>query len=186
MQRGRFTLVGLQIVRRVGLGEQEHGLGAALIGQGQVALQACGIKVGVAGRDDEQRVDIGRRGLKRFAAFRASLHHRQAVETAMQGPGFGVNEDPIAHRDVARVGTDGQRQLDRAGLRQGGQARAVDRGDPHGGEIDLVGFALIFEEMGPTQTCKVDGLGGGRMIGHGPAHDTRSRAWPAISLMLRR
>jgi hypothetical protein len=112
-----LELVGSQIGGCVGLGEQDHRGCAALIGERQIALQARGIEVGVAGGDDEQRVDIGRSGLKSSAAFRASVHHRLAAETAMQCLCPGVGEHPIADREVARTGMNGQRQLDQSGLR---------------------------------------------------------------------
>ena len=81
-----------------------------------------------------------------------------------------MNQDPIAHGEVSGVGMNGKRQLDRSRLRQPRQARAVNRGDPHGHETRLVRFALLREEVEPAEARKRPRRGEVGMIGHRPAH----------------
>ena len=70
----------------------------------------------------------------------------------MQEMASGIGEHPVAHGEIAGVGVNRQHQLDRSGLRHGGQAGAVNGGDAHGRQARIRIAKLILEERRPSET----------------------------------
>lgn len=62
----------------------DHRLGSRLIGERQIALQPRRIEIGIAGCDDEQRIDIGGGKLLVVAAFRATLKQRPTLKAPLE------------------------------------------------------------------------------------------------------
>lgn len=92
----------LSIVNRIGLGQNQHRIGAGLVGHDQIALQPGRIEIGIAGRDDKQRIDIGSGKLLAVAAFRAPLQDGLALQPADKFPvtGLASTQSPTAKSAV--------------------------------------------------------------------------------------
>jgi hypothetical protein len=69
----------------------------------------------------------------------------------MQQVGLRVGEHPVPYGEIARLAVDRKCQLDWPGLRYGGQAGTVDRGNTMRGKACLVGLKLILKKIRPSQ-----------------------------------
>jgi hypothetical protein len=63
-----------------------------------------------------------------------------------------VGKHPVPYGKIAGLAVNWKCQLDRPGLRDRGQAGAVDRGNTMRGEACLMGLKLILEKIRPSQT----------------------------------
>ena len=92
----------------IGLGQHDHRGDASLIHQGQVTLQPCRVKIGVAGGDDEQGIDIGGDQLWGVAAFNPAFQQGLGGQAAVQDLGCGICQHPITNGEIGGFGVDGQ------------------------------------------------------------------------------
>ena len=97
--------IGMGVVDEIGLGQHDHRHHLGLAGEGQVAFEARNIEVAVAGRHDEERVDVGRDELDRRpvpAAFRLNrlFRARQTPRQVVRR----IEEHEVADRRLVLVG----------------------------------------------------------------------------------
>ena len=155
--RDQAALQGLgcrDVTRRIGhcisLGQHDDRVNPRLVYQRQIPLQPCRVEIGIAGGDDEQRVDIGCDQLWGMAALDPTFQKRLGGQAAVQDMGFWIGQHPIANRKIGGFGVDGQVQANGVRAEIGGQAGSVDGGYAHGREGGIIRVQLVCEKCGPA------------------------------------
>lgn len=93
----RCFKVRTRVVDRVRLRDDDDGCHACLARQCEVPLQTRDVEVGVAGGDDEQRVDVGGDDLDTLRCARsAALEQARPFEDTLRNPRSGIDEKPVA------------------------------------------------------------------------------------------
>ena len=138
-------LVG--VVEQVGFVEEDDGLGAALAGDGEEALDAAEVEIGVERGDEEDGVEVGGDGLLvavlaggAAAETRFPREHGEDVELA--GAGARARGDPVA--DGGQLGT-------RAGGVQELAAALADEFIVAG--VERVGVLELADDARRAQAC---------------------------------
>ena len=161
LQRLSLRNIFRRIGDGIGLGQHNDRVNLRLVYQCQIPLQPCRVEIGIAGGDDEQRIDVRGNQLRGVAALDPAFQQRLGGQTTVQGMSFGTSQHPVAHREIGGFGVDGQVEADRVGTEIGGQARSVNGGYAHGRKGGIIRVQLIGEECGPALAVLVgrDDLG---------------------------
>ena len=93
------------------------------------AFEAGEVEVGIARRDDEQRIDVGGDQLRRPTTVAVTLQDGGPVQPAMQQVRDGIGQHPVADGEIGGIGTRRQLDLDLAAQRQRRQPGAMHRVD---------------------------------------------------------
>ena len=151
-------------VGEIGLGQHHDRRDFGFAGQCEVALEPRQVEILVAGRNDEQRIDIGRDQLQpAVAACRAALEQALTPKQALRSQGDGVEKQPVAHRGrgfgICRIGRKWRYVEVDAG---GGNMNAVAMHchDPHGAQrCKFVGVRLSGKKGSPAEVGQRGSVG---------------------------
>ena len=118
----------------VGLGQDEHGPGAALPGDHQVALDATGVEIVIKTADQQGGVDVSRQDLWRHrqtgrAPREASPAREDRADEGARPTWIGRASDPVAdHGPAGRIASGGPEAASQARFELAGRGREAETG----------------------------------------------------------